>query len=98
MFRAHRTIVAASAIAWAVAIVLMFAPLLAEKNVRAVLMVGAVNAGALAACLTTVAVMPYLLRGMFDRAMRDHMGSFLAGWAARGERGPTEPTRLHAVR
>jgi hypothetical protein len=98
MFRAHRVIVTATVIAWAGALALMFVPLVATGNVRAVAMIAAVNMGAIAACLTTVAVMPYLLAEFYQGKVSDYVASFLSGWAARGGGGPDEPTRLHLVR
>ena len=98
MCRAHRVIVAATVIAWAGALVLMFVPLIATGDMRAVAMLAAVNMGAIAACLTMLAVLPSLLREMFEGRVSDYIAAYMAG-VARGQGvEPTEPTRLHAVR
>lgn len=97
MCRAHRVIVAATIVSWAGAVVLMFVPLIATGNMRAVAMLAAVNIGAIAACLTMLAVLPVLLRDMFDSRVSDYIAAYLAGLARGQGVDPTEPKRLHAV-
>ena len=96
MSRAHRVIVTVSTVAWTVSIALMFTPFMhPTPHVASFLRVASVNVGALAACMTTVAVMPY----MFAASVTDGIGLYLAGWAAAQEQQdePTEPTRLRSV-
>lgn len=90
MTRSHRRIVVITAASWVVAVGVMFAPLVAPAGSResTVLALLAVNAGALAACLTTVSVLPFLLRDFYATNVTDYVGSFLAGWAAAQEPGP----------
>lgn len=98
MFTARRLITAISVALWTLAVTLMFTPFAhISPQAEAFARVASVNAGALAACFTTVSVLPWLLREFYEQNITDYVGSFLAGWAVGQEAEPEEPARLTVV-
>jgi hypothetical protein len=96
--RYHRRIVIIAITSWAVSIALMFSQFIPMGDSWSdFLRAASVNSGALAACLTTVAVLPKMLREFYHDQITDYIGSFLAGWAAASEEEPEEPTKLRSV-
>lgn len=102
MSRVHRLTIAVAASMWVLSLSLMFTPFAEPADDMAgFLRVASINAGAAAACMTTVAVLPWLLRDFYKANVTDYVGAFLAGWAASHEAEPDEPatvTHLSAVR
>ena len=91
MSRVHRLAVAVSAALWVLSLTLMFAPFAGlSSSLEAFLRVASINAGAMAACVTTVSVLPWLLH--------DYLGAFLAGWAKAQEEEPDEPATVTPIR
>lgn len=98
MFSARRLVTVTSAALWLLSVSLMFSPFTdAGPEMAAFMRVASINAGALAACFTVVAVLPSLLREFYQGHVTDYVGAFLAGWAKSQEEEPEEPTRLHVV-
>lgn len=98
MSRTHSRIVLAAALAWGASLAMMLTQLAhLPEGVSDFWRVASVNVGALAACLTTVGVLPYMLREFYQEQVTDYIGSYLAGWAGAQEVEPEEPVRLHSV-
>ena len=98
MFTARRLVTAIAVALWCLSLTLMFSPFAhVSSATEAFLRVASINAGALAACFTTVGVLPWLLREFYEENITDHIGAFLAGWATGQEVEPEEPARLTVV-
>lgn len=98
MSRTHRRIILTSALAWAASIAMMLTQLAHLSDPWADFWrVASINVAALAACLTTVAVLPSMLREFYQGQVADYIGSYLAGWAGAQEAEPEKPVRLHSV-
>lgn len=96
--RTQRLLAVAAAILWVVSLTLMFVPAFATGHARTFVIMAAVNVGAMAACLTAVAVMPVLLKDFYRTDVADYVASFLAGVAAgQGDGEPDEPATLHLL-